>query len=648
MSSLGDNSLRPPDKPDPDLDIDTSLVQLDLSDPDPSDPNLTNGTRENQPQSAPQTTEVEEECEYFESPVPEHSNVILAQLNRQRLDGRYLDFRLDCNGVTLSCHRCVLAASSPYFDKALTELEEDRDWLCLDHLKPFALKAVLEFIYSGKIKLCEATAASVLSAACILDYHNIVDLCCSYISGLIRPGNCLGIFKLSQEHGCSELQRTAWQFALDSAEDVFGQVEFLDLSVDHLVELISDEGLNVEIEDVVYEAVLRWVENDMSNRAPDLWNILQYVQLPLLSNRLFSSSLESHPLIINCEKCRQLVKEARNLRDLALKGKDTHSESLKPRPSMMKDVLVVVGGMETSRQWVKDVSYYDPAAETWETLSTLPFSQTDYSVASLNDDVYISGGFKMGSATSEVWCYKTAHDKWMEVSNLKLARFNHTSTGLDGMLYVVGGETDDVGLTEIERYDPQRNIWEIIGEANPTQSNLTVAGLNQKLYIVGWLVHAQLMCAVQCFDLKTKECMIQPCSGLNRQMFNVVTFQDLIYILGGSRIKEVAIYDPETYQSVKAEPMKYKRNTPSVAVVGRRLYVTGGELRHHLTKVEVFDPGNNSWSVVPPMPKALCFHGCVGIRKYLGPPYVEPTRRDVAAGSGECHEVFADVIDVST
>ncbi|XP_022109165.1 kelch-like protein 12 [Acanthaster planci] len=650
MSSLSDRSPQAPEGPDPDLDIDTSPVQLHLDGPDPTDPEPSKGPPLSPPLPAGKNSWGEGQG-YFESPIPGHSEALLVELHRQRLNGRCLDFRLDCNGVTLPCHRCVLAASSSYFDKALSELEQGQDRLNLDNLKPCALEAVVDFIYTGRFKVSEAMAAGVLCTACILEYPVLIEQCCRFLNGIICFENCVGIFQLSQEYGCAKLQQTAWQFALENARDVFKETEFLKLSVDHLVEYISHDGLNIELEDAVFEAVLRWVEHDETNRVTSLPSILQHIRLPLLSNRLFSSSLESHPLIVNCSKCRQLVKEARHLRDLALKGKDIHSKSLKPRPSMMKDVLVVVGGMETSRTWVKEVIYYDPATQAWETLSTLPFSQTDYSVASLNDDIYVSGGFKMGNATSEVWGYRTAQDKWVEVASLKLARFNHASTALDGMLYVVGGETDDAGLMEIERYDPQRDVWEIIGEANPTQSNLTVAGLNHKLYIVGWLAHTRLMCVVQCFDLQTRECTIQPCSGLNRQLFPVITFQDSIYILGGSRIKEVAIYDPETYQSIKGEPMKYKRNTPSAAVVGPFLYVTGGELQHHLAKVEVFDPDSNSWSVVPPMPTALCFHGCVGVRKYLGPPYIEPTGQIAGTSAGECYgaspEVSPDIIKVT-
>ncbi|XP_033625322.1 kelch-like protein 29 [Asterias rubens] len=621
MDDLVEISPRTPQAPDPDLDIDTSLVQLDLDDQETTNASTTEQVGVIQPAS--EVYQVGKVTTLGTSK-DDQSNFILSELNRQRAESKFVDFSLECNGVIFLCHRCVLAASSPYFDRVISKCKVSDNRVCLDNLKPDALQRVVNFVYTSRLDLGEETAPSVLRAACMLEYPTIIKLCSSFLQKAISPRNCLGFSHLALECRCVDFHQSAWGIALESPTDVYAQDEFLEISVDQLVEYISCDDLNVTVEDIVYEAVMRWVRHDEINRASDLPRILQHLRLPLLSDRLFSSSLESNPLLINSDKCRQLVKEARNLRDSALKGKEMHNDSLKPRPSLMSDLLVVVGGMETSRHWVKDVVYYDPRFDAWETLTSLPFQQTDYSVTTLDDNIYISGGFKEGDATSEVWCYRTAQDKWLQLPNLKLPRFNHTSIGLDGAVFVVGGETDEAGVTEIERYDPLKNVWEIIGEANPTESNLTVAGLNHKLYIIGWLVHTRLMCAVQCFDLETKQCMIQPCSGLNRQLFPVVAFQDAIYILGGSRIKEVAIYDPDTYQSAKAEPMRYKRNTPSVAVVGRRLYVTGGELRHHLDKVEVFDAVANSWSMVSSMPKGLCFHGCVGVRKYLGPPYNEP------------------------
>ena len=131
----------------------------------------------------------------------------------------------------------------------------------------------------------------------------------------------------------------------------------------------------------------------------------------------------------------------------------------------------------------------------------------------------------------------------------------------------------------------------------------------------GWCVF------VQFFDLETCECSTIPSSGLNRQLFPAVALNDSIFILGGNRMKEVAVYDPETFTSTKAESMKFRGIHQVPRVVGGKIYVTGGELRQHVAKVEAYDPYLDLWDILKPMPHAVCFHGCVMIRKYLGPPY---------------------------
>ncbi|XP_072051689.1 ectoderm-neural cortex protein 1-like [Amphiura filiformis] len=582
-----------------------------------------------------------------------HASSILKVLNQQRQTGKYTDVILSSQGATFPCHKAVLAASSQYFQEQFDansnsnsgkDEEQENGSVGLEDIEPvlgrmseylevevnsvhpLALKAIIDFVYTACIDVSIESAPDLLSAATDLIYPGIVTACCEVLQNSLSAATCLPTSKLAQKYNCRNLHQQAWEYALGNFHNVMMEDTFLEMSLEQLEEYIADENLRVKCEDEVFQAVLKWAKYDEVQRSTFLPKLLKYIRLPLLSNNLIQDTLQNNSIIKASHECIELLKDADNLKDLAKKEKQLGRVKLIPRPSTYTEVLAVIGGMKTDRSWSRDIVYYDPSQQEWNCLTELPFQTTDYSVSALGTSIYITGGYKKDSedATGEVWKFDTLGEQWIELNNLNVPRFNHTSTTLDGCLYVIGGENDNSGITELEMYNPDTNSWEILGETNEMESNITAAGIDNKLFITGWLVHPRQTCVTQCFDLQTKECLVLPCSGLNRQIFPTVLLSGSIYLLGASRIKEVSKYNPTTYQLAKVEPMRYKRNSPSAAVVGGKIYVTGGELRHHLDKGEVFDPNTGLWTAIPPMPSGLCFHGSVGVLKYLGPPFFEP------------------------
>ncbi|XP_071477947.1 ectoderm-neural cortex protein 1-like [Diadema antillarum] len=555
---------------------------------------------------------------------PHKSTELLKHLNDLRLGGSLVDVILaSSDGKDFPCHRAVLAASSPYFQAMFTDdLRESRtERIELTNVKAPLLSKILSAVYLCELDVTHEHVRELLATAHFLSYPHIVESCCQFLKDALRPTNCLGICQLAETFLCHNLLREAWNFALKNFKSVTECQEFMQLEASTLEKLVSSDDLHVDAEDEVLLAVLRWAEEDDAHVAT-LPTVLANVRLPLVSDACLSTVFDSHRILHSCGKSLSLVRDAQNLKELARKGMRRDHHLLRPRHSMRSEMLVVVGGMTCSRDWVPYVSCFNPKTDKWTPMADLPFEHSDYSAASVDGAIYVTGGFHRDEGTlSAVWRYDELHNRWSKVCPLLIPRFNHSSIDCDHHVYVLGGEDLDNRVTEVERYSPEEDKWDIVGSINPTGSGMAVTALKSKLYIIGWLTNVRLMCVVQCFDLETAECSVIPCSGLNRQLFPAVALNDAIFILGGNRIKEVAIYDPETFSSTKAEPMKFKRNTPSAAVVGGKIYVTGGELRQHLDRVECYDPDLDLWDVVSPMPHALCFHGCVMVKMYLGPPY---------------------------
>ena len=75
-----------------------------------------------------------------------------------------------------------------------------------------------------------------------------------------------GIAAFADSHSCVSLSETAINYAVNHFIDVVQGDEFLKISGEQLNRLISNDGLNVQSEERVFEAVVAWIQYDKNNR----------------------------------------------------------------------------------------------------------------------------------------------------------------------------------------------------------------------------------------------------------------------------------------------------------------------------------------------------------------------------------------------
>lgn len=124
---------------------------------------------------------------------------------------------------------------------------------------------------------------------------------------------------------------------------------------------------------------------------------------------------------------------------------------------------------------------YDPASDVWATKSPVPFSYTQYAVASLNDKIYVlaSSSFAAYDPLTDIWTIKTSLP-----SNRSLA-------GLIGVasknkIYAVGGIDSSLNiLGSIEEYDPLSNMWTARASMPTPRYSLGTGEVGGMIFIIG-------------------------------------------------------------------------------------------------------------------------------------------------------------------
>ncbi|XP_058866645.1 zinc finger and BTB domain-containing protein 22-like [Acipenser ruthenus] len=122
---------------------------------------------------------------------PEVPVSLLESLNQQRLEGQLCDLSIQVQGQEFRAHRCVLAASSPYFhDQVL--LKNVSSVVLPSVMDPLAFESVLGSAYTGRLSMLRDELINYVTVGSFLQMWHVVDKC----TELLREGR--GLLQSSQ------------------------------------------------------------------------------------------------------------------------------------------------------------------------------------------------------------------------------------------------------------------------------------------------------------------------------------------------------------------------------------------------------------------------------------------------------------------
>jgi N-acetylneuraminic acid mutarotase len=244
-------------------------------------------------------------------------------------------------------------------------------------------------------------------------------------------------------------------------------------------------------------------------------------------------------------------------------------------------VVYVAGGFRADTAPSATVEAYTIDADRWRFVAPLPEALHHAAAAALEGKVYVVGGYDARGAVDSLWEYDPATDRWQRRAPLPTARGALAAVVLDGRLYAIGGERGR-SVADVAVYDPQTDSWEPLPPMRHARDHLAAGVVGGRIYVAG---------------------------GRDGRDFTLAVLEE---------------YDPATRTWTERAPMPTGRSGIAGAVVGERFYVFGGEgnradPRGIFDAVEVYDPAQDRWTPLPPMPTPR--HGIaaavVGTRVYL-------------------------------
>lgn len=557
-----------------------------------------------------------------------HAHSLLSSVHTLRERKGLCDVTLRVEERQFAAHKVILAAGSPYFNAMFTNnhRESFASNIDLNGIDAYTVELLVEFIYSSSLEIKEDNVQNLLAGASLLQLVPVVEACCLFLKARVCADNCLGIAAFADLHGCTELYRYAWMFAIENFTEVVRKEEFLVTPAPFLMELLKCDDLQIRSEEEVLDCVLHWLQHDRDGRNTMVMSALEHVKLPLIPSKSLHDKLNQIGLLTTDRKCQSYLDSVKShqMRPGTPKPHTEAAFSLAqyvPRRFVGQNMFVYAVGGETSpgRTTVGSVEQFDPAKNSWQELTPMKMCRRGVGVAILKGYLYAVGGSDGLQAVKLAERYDPACDTWTQISDMNEKRSSVAAAALGEYFYAIGGYTGVTScLQSVERYDPNSDIWAYVANMIVPRSMACACSINGQIFMVGGYDGVSDLQSCEMFDPETNKWELIDGMQIRRCMAGVAVVDGLLYIAGGCdravSLKSVESYDPSSRKWTVLAEMTEARSGLGMAVIGRKLYSLGGHNGRasggYCTSVEQYNTETDSWTVVATMTAGRRRFGC--------------------------------------
>lgn len=206
---------------------------------------------------------------------------------------------------------------------------------------------------------------------------------------------------------------------------------------------------------------------------------------------------------------------------------------------------------------------------SWETKAPMPIATAGMEGGFIGGKLYLVGGGTNISHTYNVEVYDPVADTWGFMLPAPILYSGHAAAVIGDKLYLVGGCAGDCSTPTniLQAYDPGAETWTTLAPMPSSKGGIAAAAIDGKLYVVGGFVG----------------------------WYSDVNWLD--------------VYDPATNTWTRLADMPTARESLEAVAIDGKLYAVGGYVRSGpglpgdtTGKLEVYDPGTNTWATLADMP----------------------------------------------
>lgn len=529
---------------------------------------------------------------------------ILMELREQ---GELCDAVIRVGDQVFPVHRNILSACSTFFRALFTgkvgEPPHQQHEFTLTQINPDTMAAIIEYAYTRHAKVTASNVEQLLPAADHFHVMGLVKACCEFLVAELCPQNCIGVRKFAHSYFCPALERQALIYTLVNFNSVFTTSnEFLQLDIEEVSALLKSDNLNVRTEELVFDALCRWIDFNPEKRKQHIARLLKTIRLGLLTTGFFVEKVKPHEYVKESEQCRPIVIETlRFLYELDMDDRrEVDMTNPIARPRIPYEVMFVIGGWSGGTP-TNMVETYDTRADRWVVCPVADAGARAYhGMITMGHIIYIIGGFDGVEYFNSCRTFDPVNKVWAEAPPMNCKRCYVSVALLDGFIYAMGGFDGHVRQNSVERFTKETNQWSMIRPMHHQRSDASATTLNGKVFICGGFNGQECLNTAEYFDPVTSQWTLITSMNNRRSGVGVIAYNSCLYALGGfngvTRMNTGERYCPRTRQWVDIPEMYSPRSNFATEIIDDMLFAIGGfNGVTTIFNVECYDSSADEW-----------------------------------------------------
>ncbi|QEQ49743.1 Kelch-like protein [Orthopoxvirus akhmetapox] len=434
---------------------------------------------------------------------------------------------------------------------------------------------VIQFINNDIIKI-ESTkdAESMIWYARQLGVESLLNECQIYLLRVLRIYNCLEIYRIANINALSYIYNDVRNFILDNILLIYKDPDFIYLPKYIIIDLLSDDHLNVFNEDNVIKIIYTYISSDIYKDISDIlpvirWNYLSSEWLTDMEWKLGNVD----KTIIHKKRCYCGIVTVSYNRDKGL-------------------MIISKHGSELETEFM--LSLKTDIVDKFETVY-------------LNKKIYIIGGVKQNGESSDQILSVDLSTKRLTIEpSLNDKRIGAAAAVINGRIYVIGGRDGSNYLNTVESWKPIDNKWRYETPINYKRSSASAVSVNNTIFVTGGLsinnsnntIVINNMEKLNVYEDKQWSIIEMP---MARVYHGIDSTFGMLYFAGGLSVteqygnleknNEISCYNPRTNKWFDISYTNYKRSVSSLCKLNNVFYVFSKDIGY----VEKYD---GAWKLV--------------------------------------------------
>ena len=236
----------------------------------------------------------------------EHFNVLVKKCTQFREEGIFTDVQLKVGRTLFPAHRMILSAYSDYFFAMFTNgmKETDQEVIELrdESMSSETFKQLIDYIYSGYLRINRENVFQVLAAADHLQVTSVLQECSDFLKRELLQDELdvrwySYLYEIAEKYGLRELREAAESKMALNYQDICESKEFLThMSTEKFFSLLSRDDLSAPSETFVFKSVMQWIKHKKRERMAVAAKVIRAVRLGLVDMKVLIHELNTRDM----------------------------------------------------------------------------------------------------------------------------------------------------------------------------------------------------------------------------------------------------------------------------------------------------------------------------------------------------------------